>query len=55
MFFPVRDCGAEQALVKDSELRVVNDVLGHLGLFCVNPEFMPQVDAHLSQLLDIPA
>jgi len=40
--------------VKDAELRVVDDVMGHLGLFGVNPEFMPQVDAHLGQLLDIP-
>ncbi len=55
MFFPVRDCGAEQALVKDSELRVVDDVLGHLGLFSVNPDFMPQLDAHLSELLETTA
>ena len=52
MFFPVRDCAAEQAHIKGSELRVVNDVLGHLGLFSVNPDYMPQVDRHLSELLD---
>jgi homoserine O-acetyltransferase/O-succinyltransferase len=51
MFFPVRDCAAEQAHIKGSELRVVNDVLGHLGLFSVNPDYMPQVDRHLSELL----
>ena len=51
MFFPVRDCAAEQALVKGSELRVVDDVLGHLGLFSVNPDFMPQIDRHLRELL----
>ncbi|MDD7939200.1 alpha/beta fold hydrolase [Actinomycetospora lutea] len=54
MFFPVRDCAAEQALIKGSELRVVDDVLGHLGLFAVNPEFMPQIDTHLRELLDTP-
>ncbi|MDL5155129.1 alpha/beta fold hydrolase [Actinomycetospora termitidis] len=54
MFFPVRDCAAEQGLVKGSELRVVDDVLGHLGLFAVNPDFMPQVDRHLRELLETP-
>lgn len=52
MFFPVRDCAAEQALTAGSELRVVNDVLGHLGLFAVNPDYMPQIDRHLRELLD---
>ncbi|NMI00906.1 alpha/beta fold hydrolase [Pseudonocardia acidicola] len=51
MFFPVRDCRAEQELIAGSELRVIDDVLGHLGLFSVNPEYMPQVDRHLSELL----
>lgn len=55
MFFPVRDCAAEQALVKGSELRVINEILGHLGLFDVNPDYMPQVDRHLKELLDTPA
>lgn len=51
MFFPPRDCAAEQALVPNSELRVINDIGGHLGLFATNPDFMPQVDAHLGDLL----
>ena len=55
MFFPPRDCAAEQAMVKDSELRVIDEVLGHLGLFDVNPTYMPQVDGHLKDLLDSPA
>ena len=55
MFFPVRDCAAEQAMVKNSELRVVDDVLGHLGLFAVSPDFMPQIDRNLRELLDTPA
>lgn len=53
MFFPVRDCRAEQDLVKGSELRVVSDVLGHLGLFGVAPTYMPQIDQHLGDLLAI--
>ena len=55
MFFPVRDHAAEQIHVKGSELRVIDDVLGHLGLFSVNPDFMPQVDRHLRDLLDTTA
>ena len=51
MFFPPRDCKAEQALIPNSELRVVEDVLGHLGLFGVAPTYMPQIDRHLADLL----
>lgn len=51
MFFPVRDCKAEQEHVKGSELRVIDDVLGHLGLFGVAPTYMPQIDQHLGELL----
>jgi len=51
MFFPVRDCKAEQELVSRSELRVVDDVLGHLGLFAVAPTYLPQIDQHLGDLL----
>ena len=53
MFFPPRDCAAEQALIPNSELRVVEDVLGHLGLFAVAPTYMPQIDQHLGDLLSI--
>ncbi|RNI20469.1 alpha/beta fold hydrolase [Flexivirga caeni] len=49
--FPVRDCKPEQQLVPGSELRVINDVLGHLGLFGVAPTYMPQIDQHLGELL----
>ena len=51
MFFPVRDCRAEQEHIKGSELRVVDDVLGHLGLFGVAPSYLPQIDQHLGELL----
>ncbi len=51
MFFPVRDCAAEQALIPGSELRAVDDLLGHLGLFGVAPTYMPQIDRHLTDLL----
>lgn len=35
----------------NSELRVIDDIGGHLGLFATNPDFIPQVDAHLGDLL----
>lgn len=54
MFFPVRDCRAEQEMVKGSELRVIDDVLGHLALFAIAPTYMPQIDQHLGELLARP-
>lgn len=51
LLFPVRDCAPEQALIPGSELRVVNDVAGHLGLFGVSPDYMPQIDQHLGALM----
>ncbi|HEY5853457.1 MAG TPA: alpha/beta fold hydrolase [Aldersonia sp.] len=51
MFFPPRDCAPEQALIKNSELRVIESISGHLGLFNLEPAFMEQVDAHLRALL----
>lgn len=50
MFFPVRDCAAEQALIPGSELRVIDDIAGHLGLFNLSSTYMEQVDAALSDL-----
>jgi homoserine O-acetyltransferase len=54
MFFPVRDCRAEQELVAGSELRVIDEILGHLGLFGVAPTYMSQIDQHLGELLATP-
>ena len=51
MFFPPRDCKAEQVLIPNSELRLVEDILGHSGLFGVAPTYMPQIDQHLTDLL----
>lgn len=55
MFFPPRDCEAEQALVPGSEFRVIEDIGGHLGLFGLAPTYMQQVDRHLTELLAAPA
>jgi homoserine O-acetyltransferase/O-succinyltransferase len=56
MFFPPRDCIAEQKMIAGSELRVIEDIGGHLGLFGIAPKYMPQVDQHLGELLatDVP-
>lgn len=51
MFFPVADCAAEQKLVPNSELRVLHSVDGHLSLFGTDPDYAPQVDKHLGELL----
>jgi homoserine O-acetyltransferase len=55
MFFPVHECAWEQDLIEGSELRVVEDVAGHLGLFGVNPGYLPQIDQYLGELLATPA
>ncbi len=52
MFFPPRDCEYEQKLISNSEFRVINSC-GHLGHFGVEPEYMPQIDKHLGELLSI--
>ena len=51
MFFPVADCAAEQAMLPGSELRVVNTICGHFGLFGIEPEYHEQVDSNLKELL----
>ena len=53
MFFPPKDCELEQKMIPNSELRLIKSC-GHLGLFGVEPDFMPQIDKHLGRLLSIP-
>jgi homoserine O-acetyltransferase len=50
MFFPVRDCAAEQALVPGSELRVLHTVTGHFGLFGFEQSYLDEVDGNLKEL-----
>ena len=54
MFFPVRDCAREQAMVPGSELRVLHTVAGHFGLFGFQPTYLFEVDSHLGELLATP-
>jgi homoserine O-acetyltransferase len=55
MFFPPRDCAAEQELIPNSELRIVESTGGHLGLFAFEPGYLPQINRHLDELLEAPA
>ncbi len=53
MFFPVRDCEAEQKLIPNSELKVIHSICGHFGLFGSEGEaYFAQVDGYLKELLD---
>jgi homoserine O-acetyltransferase len=54
LLFPVRDCAPEQAMISGSELRVIEDIHGHLALFGADPGYMPQIDRYLSELLATP-
>ncbi|MDN5916369.1 MAG: alpha/beta fold hydrolase [Pseudonocardia sp.] len=51
MFFPIRDHKAELELTPHAQLRVIDDVLGHLALFGVAPTYIGQVDQYLNELL----
>ncbi|MGR8950079.1 MAG: alpha/beta fold hydrolase [Gammaproteobacteria bacterium] len=51
MFFPPRDCAREQAMIPNSEFRIINSICGHLGLFGAEPAFSEQIDKHLGDLL----
>ena len=53
MFFPPRDCEAEQKLIPNSEFRVMHSIYGHLGLFGIEQDYMKQIDRHLGELLAI--
>ncbi|MGD0472950.1 MAG: alpha/beta fold hydrolase [Candidatus Velthaea sp.] len=54
MFFPPRDCEAEQKLIPGSELRVLRSLGGHLALFGIDAEFTAQIDRILGELLASP-
>lgn len=54
MFFPVRDCEAEQKLIPNSELKVINSICGHFGLFGgEGADYHNQIDDYLNELLAI--
>lgn len=51
MFFPPRDCEAEQKLIPKGELRIINAIEGHMALNGFDPDYTAQVDSHLRELL----
>ncbi len=53
MFFPPRDCKAEQKMIKGSEFRLLKSPCGHLVVTGIDPNFLAQVDEHLKELLAI--
>ncbi|MCX7669887.1 MAG: hypothetical protein N2439_07440, partial [Anaerolineae bacterium] len=53
MFFPPRDCEAEQKLIPGAELRLLHAVEGHMALNGFDPDLVAQVDRHLAELLAI--
>jgi homoserine O-acetyltransferase/O-succinyltransferase len=54
MFFPVQDCAKEQALIPNSQLRVINTLWAHFAMFCMTDEDKQAIDANLDELLRTP-
>jgi homoserine O-acetyltransferase len=54
MFFPPRDCEAEQQMIPGSQFRPLASIDGHLGLFGTDPDMLAQLDTHLRELLSSP-
>ncbi len=54
MFFPVEDCAEEQALIPNSELRVINSLWAHFTMFCMTGEDKQAIDNNLRDLLAVP-
>ena len=55
LYFPPKDCAAEQRLIANSELRVLNSPFGHTASVGIDPQWMAQFDHHLGELLATPA
>jgi homoserine O-acetyltransferase/O-succinyltransferase len=45
MFFTAADGAAEQGLTRGSELRILETLRGHIGLFGMDPHYRQQADA----------
>jgi homoserine O-acetyltransferase/O-succinyltransferase len=55
MFFPVRDCEAEQKMIPNSELKPIPSLWGHFTMFGIFPEDKKAIDDLLKSLLATPA
>lgn len=51
MFFPIPDCAADQALIPDSELRIVDSLWAHFAMLCITAADQQAIDHHLKELL----
>ncbi len=51
LIFPVATCREEAALIPGAQVTVIAGKAGHLGLFAVEPDYMPQINAALGGLL----
>jgi homoserine O-acetyltransferase len=51
MFFTIADCAAEQRLIRDSKLHLLETYWGHIGVMGMDPGYLQQVDAALVELL----
>lgn len=52
MFFTCEDCLAEQKHIKNSQLKILDSIDGHLGLFGTDPKMIEQLDTYLKELLE---
>jgi homoserine O-acetyltransferase len=53
MFFPVSDIEAEQKMIPNSELRVIESLWGHFTMISMDPADHQKIDDQLSELLAI--
>ena len=51
LIFPVATCREEAALIPGARVTVIAGNAGHLGLFAVEADYMPQINAALGGLL----
>jgi homoserine O-acetyltransferase/O-succinyltransferase len=51
LFFPPQECEADSRLVPGALFRVIHTPEGHMGLNGFEPDYMRQVDSHLTELL----
>jgi homoserine O-acetyltransferase len=51
ILYPPETCASDQKLIPNSELRFIHSLWGHNGLLGADPEYVKQIDGHLSELL----
>lgn len=51
LMFPLADCERDHKMIPGSQLRVIRSHSGHLGLFAIEPDYSPQFDTFVRELL----